>query len=174
MEDISLRRGAQGFLTLVTGVCAIFLFPMMSADRVDEMTLLAVAVAGSVASGVVVISEIHYSSKAQRRRLELSGIGMIEEQQRAPEVEEPVEECSWGFVGISFLLTSMFTAFMLLYGVTLEEHYSNFGDVISPIAGTALVIGCFCKPKRTNIGYKCFLYFHFISFAIVSEIVLAA
>ncbi|GMH79050.1 hypothetical protein TrLO_g7737 [Triparma laevis f. longispina] len=70
MRDISLRRGVQGFLTLVTTVCAIFLFSMMSAERMDWTTIEVVGLLGLVSSFGVVISEIYSSLQAQTRRAE--------------------------------------------------------------------------------------------------------
>ncbi|GMI09881.1 hypothetical protein TrVE_jg13446 [Triparma verrucosa] len=169
MRDISLRRGVAGFLTLVTGVCAIFLFSMMSADELDETTITVVGLTGFVASVGVVVSEIFSILKAQRRRMiELSESGQIVEQ--ATELEEPVEECSWVFVGVSFLLSSAFAALKVCYGVTLEDKHWLMADVILPIVALSLVMAMFYKPKRTDVGYKRFLYFHFFTFAIVSEV----
>ncbi|GMH79028.1 hypothetical protein TrLO_g7731 [Triparma laevis f. longispina] len=131
MSLITLRRGVAGFLTLVTGVCASLLFSMMSADAMDETTIFAVGLTGLAASFGVVISEIYSRLKAQRRRLELSESGTIEEQQRATQIEEPVEECSWVFLGVSFLLTLVYSGLIVLWGVTLEDHeivaaFTNF------------------------------------------------
>ena len=92
MRDISLRRGVAGFLTLVTGVCAIFLFSTLSADDMNETTNTIVGLIGVAASLGVVVSEMYSTLKAQRRRIELSESGQIEE--RGTELEEPVEEVS--------------------------------------------------------------------------------
>ncbi|GMH86571.1 hypothetical protein TL16_g10591 [Triparma laevis f. inornata] len=90
MRGISLRRGLAGFLTLVTGVCGIFLFSMMSDDEMDRTTISVVSLTGLVASLGVAVSEVYSSLKAQRRRNGLSESGQIVE--RATELEEPVEE----------------------------------------------------------------------------------
>ena len=92
MRGISLRQGAAGFLTVATGVCGIFLFSMMSADDMDETTITVVGLTGLAAAVGVVISEISSSLKAQRKRFELSESGQVDE--RAAEIEEPVEEVS--------------------------------------------------------------------------------
>ena len=92
MKDISLRRGLAGFLTLVTGVCAIFLFSMMSADEMDETTINVVGLTGVAAAVGVFISEAYSSLKAQNQRLSQSASGQDVEQ--ATELEEPVEEVS--------------------------------------------------------------------------------
>jgi hypothetical protein len=68
MRDISVRRGLAGFLTGVTGVCAIFLFSMMSADDKDYTTITVVGFTGVTASFGVFVSESYSSLKAQRRR----------------------------------------------------------------------------------------------------------
>ena len=92
MSHISLRRGLAGFLTLVTGVCALFLFSLMSADEMDTTTIRVIGITGTGASFGVLISEIYSSLKAQSRRSGLSESGQIVE--RATELEEPVEEVS--------------------------------------------------------------------------------
>ena len=92
MRDISVRRGLAGFLTLLTGVCGIFLFSMMSADDMDETMITAVGFTGVAASVGVFISEIYSSLKAQRTRIELSESGQVGE--GGTENEEPVEKVS--------------------------------------------------------------------------------
>ena len=92
MRDISLRRGVTGFLTLVTGVCGIFLFSMMSADELDQSTITVVGFTGIAASVGVFVSDTYASLKAQNQRLSQSPGGQIAEQ--ATEIEEPVEEVS--------------------------------------------------------------------------------
>jgi len=172
MRDISLRRGVEGILTLVTGVCGIFLFSMMSADEMDWTTFSVVGLTGLVASFGVAISEIYSSLKAQSRRSGLSESGQIVE--RATELEEPVEECSWVFVGVSFLFTSTLSALNICYGVTLKFDYLRICDLILPSVGLSLVMAVFYKPKRMDASYKRFLLFHFFTFAFVSEFAVAA
>ena len=94
MRDISLRRGLAGFLTLVTGVCGIFLFSIMSADDGDQKTTFVAGFTGSVACFGVFISEVFSSLKAQRKRRgeQRTESGQIVEP--ATELEEPVEEVS--------------------------------------------------------------------------------
>ena len=92
MRDISPRRGIQGFLTLVTCVCAIFLFSMMSAERMDETAILVIGLTGTVACLGVLLSEVYSSLKAQQRRLTESESGQLAE--REEKIEEPVEEVS--------------------------------------------------------------------------------
>ena len=58
----------------------------------DSMTTTVVGYTGLAAAVGVVISEMYSSSKAQRRRIELSESGQIGD--RATELEEPVEEVS--------------------------------------------------------------------------------
>jgi hypothetical protein len=43
-------------------------------------------------------------------------------------------------------------------------------NVIYPTAITSYMMSFMMKPKRTDVAYKRFLYFHFISFAVVSEV----
>ena len=79
-------------------------------------------------------------------------------------------QCSWVYVGVSFLLTTTYSILYICYGVTLEDQYMSMADVIFPIAATSYVMAFVMKPKRTDVAYKRFLYFHFISFAIVGEV----
>ena len=91
LEGMSFRRGVQGFLMLVTGVCGIFLFSMMSAKRMDETTINnVVGYIGGASIFLSTISEVYSSLKAQSRRSGLPESGQIVE--RATELEEPVEE----------------------------------------------------------------------------------
>ncbi|GMH78068.1 hypothetical protein TrST_g12709 [Triparma strigata] len=172
MRDISLRRGAAGFLTLLTGVCGIFLFSMMSADDTDDTTISVIGLTGLVASLGAVISEIYSSLKAQERRMELTESGEVEE--RVTEPEEPVEECSWVFVGVSFLFTSVFSVLWICYGVTLKDKYMLLSRLILPLVGLSWVMAVMYKPKRTDVEYMRFLFFHFFTIFIVSEVASAA
>ena len=43
-------------------------------------------------------------------------------------------------------------------------------DIILPIAVLSFVMVVMYKPKRTDVGYKRFLYFHFLTFAVVTEV----
>ncbi|GMH98819.1 hypothetical protein TrST_g13130 [Triparma strigata] len=169
MRDISLRRGFAGSLTLVTGVCGIFLFSMMSADDLDDTTtIIPVGLTGAIAATGVFISETSSSLKEQRRRIELSESGQIAE--RATEVKEPVEECSWVFEGVSFLFTFTLTVLTSCYGVTLEDKYWLMAHLILPIVLLSFVMAVMYKPKRTDACYERFLYFHFFTFAVVSDV----
>ncbi|GMH86762.1 hypothetical protein TL16_g10646 [Triparma laevis f. inornata] len=68
MKDVSIRRAVQGFLTFVTGVCAIFLFSAMSADEMDETLISIVGLIGVVAMLGVFVSEIRFSLEANIER----------------------------------------------------------------------------------------------------------
>ena len=74
------------------------------------------------------------------------------------------------YVGVSFLLTTTLSILFICFGVTLEDKYESAAYVVIPIAGTSFVMAIFMKPKRTDVAYKRFLYFHFISFLVVSEV----
>jgi hypothetical protein len=82
-------------------------------------------------------------------------------------------QCSWVYVGVSFLLTTTSSIFCICYAVTLEDKYWLMANVILPIAGTCYVMAFVMKPKRTDVAYKRFLYFHFISWAVVAEVAAA-
>ena len=58
----------------------------------------------------------------------------------------------------------------LLYGVTLEEKYMLKAYLILPIALLSFLMAVVCKPKRTDIGYKRFLFFHFFTYVIISDV----
>ncbi|GMI46432.1 hypothetical protein TrCOL_g1227 [Triparma columacea] len=166
MRDFSIQRGVQGVLTLVTGVCGIFLFSMMSADNTDTTTLGAVGYTGLASIIAVFISETYSSLKAQERRFRESESGQIEEE-RMTLSEEPVEEVSWVFVGVSFLFALTFTVLCFFYAVALEVKYWSIACLILPIAALSWVMALFYKPKRTDAGYLRFLYFHFLTFVVV-------
>ncbi|GMH71850.1 hypothetical protein TrST_g1471 [Triparma strigata] len=165
MRDFSIQCGVQGVLTLVTGVCGIFLFSMMGADNTDGR-IEAVGYTGLASIIAVLISEIYSSLKAQERRSRESESGQIEEE-RVTLSEEPVEEVSWVFVGVSFLFTLTFTELCVFYAVALEVKYWFIACLILPIAALSWVMAFFYKPKRTDAGYLRFLYFHFLTFVVV-------
>jgi hypothetical protein len=74
------------------------------------------------------------------------------------------------YVGVSFFLTTTYSILRICFGVTLEDKYWLMACVLLPIATISLVMAVFMKPKRTDVAYKRFLYFHFISFAVVAEV----
>ena len=82
-------------------------------------------------------------------------------------------QCSWVYVGVSFLLTTTYSILYICYGVTLEGKYESMANVVLPIAGASYVMASFMKPKRTDVANKRFLFFHFISFAVVAEVAAA-
>ncbi|GMH62352.1 hypothetical protein TrST_g13759 [Triparma strigata] len=90
--------------------------------------------------------------------------------ERATEIEEPIEECSWVYVCVSFLFTSTFSGLYISYGVTLEDKYWLWAGLIQPIVALSFVMALFSYPKRTDASYISFLYFHFFTFAVASEI----
>lgn len=171
MKDISARRGAAGVLQIVTGVCGIFLFSTISAKKVDTTTIFVVGVTGTLASFGVCCSEIYSTSKAQTRMTELSDSGRATE--RVTENEEPVEECSWVFEGVSFLFTSTYSFLCVCYAVTLDGSYWLMAYVILPMAFISWAMVMCSRPKRTGSSYNMFLYFHFFSFGIVGEVGIA-
>ncbi|GMH61942.1 hypothetical protein TrST_g1070 [Triparma strigata] len=93
---------------------------MMSADELDQSTITVVGFTGIAASVGVFVSDTYASLKAQNQRLSQSPGGQIAEQ--ATEIEEPVEECSWVFVGINFFFALILSLLYLCYAVTLEDN----------------------------------------------------
>ena len=81
-----------------------------------------------------------------------------------------LSQCSWVYVGVSFLLTTTSSILCICYGVTLEDQYMSMANVVLPIAGASYVMASFMKPKRTDVAYKRFVHFHFISFFVVSGV----
>eukprot|EP00519_Triparma_laevis_P014068 CAMPEP_0182491844 /NCGR_PEP_ID=MMETSP1321-20130603/1142_1 /TAXON_ID=91990 /ORGANISM="Bolidomonas sp., Strain RCC1657" /LENGTH=128 /DNA_ID=CAMNT_0024694181 /DNA_START=1 /DNA_END=384 /DNA_ORIENTATION=- len=128
---------------------------MMSADEMDETTITVVGFTGLAAAAGVFILETSTSLKEQKRRIELSESGQIVE--RATELEEPVEECSWVFVGVTLLFTSTYSLLYIFYAVTLEIKYTLIASLILPITVVQIVMVLLYKPKRTDAGYKRFL-----------------
>ncbi|GMH98961.1 hypothetical protein TrST_g10973 [Triparma strigata] len=94
----------------------------------------------------------------------------FEGEEQATQIEQPVEECSWFFVGVSFLFTTIFPVLMLCYSVTTDEKYLKVAYIYMPIAILPFVMAIAYKPKRTDATYIRFLYFHFFTFAVVSEV----
>ena len=72
-------------------------------------------------------------------------------------------------MGVSFLFTSIYSGLYVCYGVTLEDKYWLIAVLILPITVPSCVMAVLYKPKRTDVGYKRFLYFHFFTLAVVSE-----
>ena len=56
----------------------------------------------------------------------------LEGGERATEVEKPIEECSWFFVGVSFLFTSLYSGLIICFGVNQWAYDTVF---IDPVAG---------------------------------------
>mmetsp|Transcript_9626 Transcript_9626/g.17488 ORF Transcript_9626/g.17488 Transcript_9626/m.17488 type:complete len:986 (+) Transcript_9626:120-3077(+) len=168
MRGISMRVIAQGALTLLTGVCGIFLFSMMSADEMNKTTIVVAGFTGIGSSAGVFISELYSNLKAQRRMINLSESGEVVEQVTMN--EEPVEELSWFFVVVSFLFTSTYSVLYIYYGVTLEARFKFMANIILPIVCIAFVMSVTFKPKRTDTVYMRFLCFHFCSFTVIAEI----
>ncbi|GMI04950.1 hypothetical protein TrLO_g2842 [Triparma laevis f. longispina] len=106
--NVSFRRSAQGLLTLVTGVCGIFLFSEMSAERETDVEeefedwgfMLVVGNIGLCTSIVSLLSEIYSVLKAMRRKSKISGDddNQANRSERSGTDNELVQECSWVFV----------------------------------------------------------------------------
>lgn len=171
LRDVSLQRISQGFLMFVACVCGIFLFSIMSAKEMNTETIVVVGIIGAAASAGVLVSEIITSLQTQKRMLKLSDSGQIAE--RSTEKEEPVEQCSWFFAGVSFLVTSMPAVLGICSALTLDvKSYRSFVlmlKVILPIVQCSFAMAMFMKPKREDGDYKWFVYFSFFMFAVVTE-----
>ncbi|GMH98487.1 hypothetical protein TrVE_jg9990 [Triparma verrucosa] len=95
--------------------------------------------------------------------------GMNAATEQKTEVEGPIEECAWFFVCVNFLFTSTLPVLIICYGATLNILCMLMVALIFPITALSFSMAVFYKPKRTDAGYKRFLYFHFFTFAVVSE-----
>ena len=73
-------------------------------------------------------------------------------------------------MGVSFFFTSVYSALIICYGVTLEDKYWLMAGLILPIVTQSFVMAMFYKPRRTDAGYKRLLYFHFFTFSVLSEV----
>jgi hypothetical protein len=82
------------------------------------------------------------------------------------------QQCSWIFVVGSLLLTSANTILIFCYAVTLRDKYWMTANVSNPIAIMSFIMTVCMKPKFGGMNYKYFLYFHFISFLVASEVFL--
>ena len=99
LEGMPFRRVVQGFLMLVTGVCGIFLFSMMSAKRMDETAITyVVSYIGLASIFLSTISEIYSSLKAQKQRL--LDVESGEVRGSAPDEDKLVEEVRKGGVKV--------------------------------------------------------------------------
>jgi hypothetical protein len=98
LQGMGFRRGAQSFLMLVTGVCGIFLFSMMSANRMNKTTINVAGLIGLAAIFLSTISEIYSSLKAQKKRL--LDVESGEVRVSAPEEDKLVEEVRKGGVKV--------------------------------------------------------------------------
>ena len=98
LRGMSFRLGVQGFLMLVTGVCGIFLFSMMSAKRMDKTTIInVIGYIGGASIFLSTISEVYFSLKAQKQRL--LDVESGEVRVSAPEEDKLVEEVRKGGKG---------------------------------------------------------------------------
>ncbi|GMH48350.1 hypothetical protein TrVE_jg9372 [Triparma verrucosa] len=68
---------------------------MLSAQKIDRTTVLAVGWTGFATSFGTTISEIYASLKRQKCKLELTESGEVD---RVSEIEQPVGECSWVYL----------------------------------------------------------------------------
>ncbi|GMH66283.1 hypothetical protein TrLO_g3237 [Triparma laevis f. longispina] len=166
LKKVSFRRGVEGIMTLVTVLCAMFLFSMMSMTERDITTIYIVGSVGIGASILSFISESHTVLKAQRLKAdELAKVDWKQQyinRKQATE-EDPIDHCSKMYIALTFLLTSAASTLYALFGVTLKDRYWSMAHLIMPTAATAYGLALVMKPKSKNVWYKRFLYFHFMT-----------
>ncbi|GMH56867.1 hypothetical protein TrST_g14080 [Triparma strigata] len=176
MTEISSRRALAGVLTIVTGVCAMFLFSMTEVDSDVDSALLSrlkyicsiTGFLGIFASIVIVISKIISSLKAQRRISE-SGSGVLGQRESASE-EILVEECSGLFLLLSFLFALAFAGLYVIHAITLIDDFWLVANIMMPLAGTSFVLCFGMKPRRTDNAYMRFLYVHFATIFVLPSV----
>ena len=96
-------------------------------------------------------------SEHQEKKRNLSNLGTV-------------KECSTLYVVLSFCLTSLNSLGYLMYAITLDKSWSAVSDVIFPGTITLFIMATIMKPRRVDKGYLNFLKWHFVSFAIFSDL----
>lgn len=84
--------------------------------------------------------------------------------------EKLVEECSWFYVAIAFFLFSAYSVLHSIHATTADKSVLSIASQLLPIAAILVVMTFMMKPTRTDRLFTRFFYFHFVSFAIFSEI----
>lgn len=165
----SFRRVIELFLTVVTGICGIFLFSVMSQQNqnVDHSNYSIIAYVGGTAILAVFVSETYSSIETQKLKHEESKHDDEDEdeddeekddnenEEDDTEINAPVSECSWFIVGLSFLGTSSYSAIYFTYALnSTESKYWQIAFIISPMAFVSFMMAFFMKQKRNDCKYK--------------------
>ena len=100
-------------------VCGVLLFSMSTIGNADAFAVGVIGYIGVVASIGGFITETYVSLKAQQRKMSGSESGQITEE--TLEIEDLVDECSWFYLTVSFILSSTYVASTLYYAITLND-----------------------------------------------------
>lgn len=155
MHGMDLRRGTQGVPMMLTVICGIFLFTVMTEEEtIDKTAIFVVGSVGLLAALGSFFAEALISFRVHNRMLIFSESGQIEETTAKEEII--VEECSWIFVIPPFIATST-TSILCALGKW------ELGMILIPTGIYSSVLSVFAKPKRTDVGYRIFHFLHLIS-----------
>eukprot|EP00519_Triparma_laevis_P004294 CAMPEP_0182514400 /NCGR_PEP_ID=MMETSP1321-20130603/35669_1 /TAXON_ID=91990 /ORGANISM="Bolidomonas sp., Strain RCC1657" /LENGTH=1209 /DNA_ID=CAMNT_0024721593 /DNA_START=151 /DNA_END=3777 /DNA_ORIENTATION=+ len=210
---IRRRQFVQGALALITILCGLFLFSLMSTNSNNEdvaTTIFVVGIGGGSFAFLVFMIEL-WCAFSQREELKKKREELREELKKedeelnqdededdlhrsvrvlsdgmrahsqslggywedAGEVNTNIIEEVWsGYIFFIFLATSAYSALIIMWAFTGEDKWWMYAFVIGPIAFLPFTMSILMKPKKTwkeNKLYMAFLYFHFVSFLVVSE-----
>ncbi|GMH85340.1 hypothetical protein TrST_g846 [Triparma strigata] len=70
-----------------------------------------------------------------------------------------VVECAWIWAILCFFVSSVHTGIMVAYALSGKEIYNEYYWLLSlPTCCAAMAISFFLKPRRTDLGYRAFLF----------------
>ncbi|GMI14762.1 hypothetical protein TrLO_g4328 [Triparma laevis f. longispina] len=172
MEGISFRRKLQGFMTLLSCICGIFLFSMVTAEDISmdqfSTAVTIVGFTGVFTSFVSFANEIYSRLKLISIQKGRRGSVKIVEEGKIP-VKVTVTECASIFIQASVVFTTLYVGFLVCYAVTLEKKYWLIAYLVLPFTTISYILGFFMKPQRVDNKYRYFLKAHFLSFVLLSE-----
>lgn len=165
--EIGWRRRAQAALVAFTGMSGLFLFSTMDAKSSDYNLIRAVGLLGCICGFLSTSFEIfsvhRIKSKSAVSRKRSGGIS-------ASENDNNVEECSFVYIVVSFILSWLNIVLWAFYAVTLDSHWWMVANTIWALVVTSNILSFFMKPRRQDKFYVRFLHFHIFSFAVLSEL----
>ena len=160
--EIGLRRATEAIMLAVMAGCGAFLFALMSAKDLDENLIFTVGLIGCAAGLSCFVSAIiTVVVKEQNRKNSQSQLDAATE-------EEPVDGCSWGYVAVSFCVTTCYTVLMVIYVIVVGDWPTIVGRMILPMVMTCMVVAVVLRPKDEGAGIK-ILHLQFFLFAFGSE-----
>lgn len=163
IKGIRKRHGMEGFLSVLTTLCAMFLFCLMGSDSVTSAsTVQSVGLVGGASVSLLLISVL---------LTRLSSHGDEEEDEEEEKADVIVEELANTWVGLSYLFTLTYSAVYAAYGVGVDGGQKwEYMMLLFPITLLSYVICFFAKPLRNDRKYKFVVTSQFALLGIVSEI----